>query len=133
MDKGETHITTVGGDGYERARSAAIPIRLRGKTLGIINVNFRHGRAPERTIAMIEQAAERLGTAIENVRLLEDSLRRANKERLIGDLTAKIGTSINMRNLLQTAVEELGRALPGSDVSIDFRAAAGPQEKETKS
>jgi hypothetical protein len=28
---------------------------------------------------------------------------------------------MNMRNVLQTAVEELGRALPGSEVVIQFQ------------
>ena len=65
---------------------------------------------------------DRLATALENARLLEDSLRRANKERAIGEITAKISASVNMRNVLQTAVEELGRAIPGSDVLIQFQA-----------
>lgn len=77
---------------------------------------------------MIQQAADRLAGALENVRLLEDSQRRASKERLIGEITSRIGSSINMRNLLQTAVEELGRALPGSDISIDFHPEHPDQE-----
>jgi hypothetical protein len=44
------------------------------------------------------------------------------KESMVGEITAKIGASINMRNVLQTAVEELGRALPGSEVLIKFDA-----------
>ncbi len=70
---------------------------------------------------MVRQLADRLATALENARLLEDSLRRANKERAIGEITSKIGASMNMRNVLQTAVEELGRAIPGSEVVIQFR------------
>jgi GAF domain-containing protein len=79
---------------------------------------------------MLEQAAERLGTAVENVRLLEDSMRRASKERQISEITSKISSSISVRNVLQTAVEELGRALPGSDVSIRFRPEAAAPEKD---
>jgi N-methylhydantoinase B/oxoprolinase/acetone carboxylase alpha subunit len=61
-----------------------------------------------------------LAIALDNARLLQDSQRRAAKEQKIGDVTAKIGASINMRSMLQTAVEELGRALPGSEVVIQF-------------
>ena len=82
---------------------------------------------------MLEQAADRLGTALENVRLLEDSLRRALKERLISDITAKISSSISVRNVLQTAVEELGRALPGSEISINFRGEGPAREKDWQS
>ncbi|MFH1186236.1 MAG: GAF domain-containing protein [Chloroflexota bacterium] len=126
--------TFLSGNGAaDGSQTAFIPIRLRGQTLGVITANFRAGRAPARTLAMLEQAADRLGTALENVRLLEDSLRRASKERLIGEITAKISSSISVRNVIQTAVEELGRALPGSDVSINFRTEAATPEKEVPS
>jgi GAF domain-containing protein len=130
LESGTTMLDRMQGKDSDGRQTAAVPIRVRGRTLGIIHVNFQHGRAPSRTIAMIEQAADRLGTALENVRLLEDSLRRAGKERLISEITGKIGSSMNMRNLLQTAVEELGRALPGSEVSIDFAPASGGAEKD---
>jgi len=58
--------------------------------------------------------------AIESAILLEESQRAAVKEQVIGEVTSKIGASINMRNMLQTAVEELGRAIPGSEIVIQF-------------
>lgn len=70
---------------------------------------------------MIQQIADRLATALENARLLEESQRQASKERAIGEITSKISASVNMRNVLQTAVEELGRAIPGADVMIQFQ------------
>jgi len=128
----ESGTKSISGDkAADGSQTTFIPIRLRDQTLGVITANFREGRAPARTLAMLEQAADRLGTALENVRLLEESMRRAAKERLIGEITAKISSSISVRNVLQTAVEELGRALPGSDVSIKFRAEAVAREKET--
>ena len=48
-------------------------------------------------------------------------MRRANKERAIGEISSKISASVNMRNVLQTAVEELGRAIPGSEVLIQLQ------------
>jgi GAF domain-containing protein/HAMP domain-containing protein len=121
----------VSGDGVADATHVAyIPIRLRDQTLGVISANFREGQPPPRTLSLLEQAAERLGTALENVRLLEESLRRASKERMIGEMTAKISSSISVRNVLQTAVEELGRAIPGSDVSIRFRTDAPANGKD---
>ncbi|MGE5073010.1 MAG: GAF domain-containing protein, partial [Anaerolineae bacterium] len=98
-----------------------VPIRLRGQVIGVVNLRYQSARLPETTAAMVQQIADRLATALENARLLEDSLRRANKERAIGEITTKISASVNMRNVLQTAVEELGRAIPGSDVVIQFR------------
>jgi GAF domain-containing protein len=111
-------------------QSVAVPIRLRGQTIGVVNIHFQYNQAPEKTISMIEQITERLATALENARLMESSMRNASKERVIGDITSKIGSSVNIRNVLQTAVEELGRALPGSDVIIQFERGREVQGQE---
>ncbi|HET6847032.1 MAG TPA: GAF domain-containing protein, partial [Anaerolineales bacterium] len=119
IELGRVHM---GGDSTEGSqRTVYIPIRLRDQTLGVISAQFRGEQLAPGTLNLLEQASERLATALENVRLLEESLRRASKERMIGEMTAKISSSISVRNVLQTAVEELGRAIPGSDVSIRFR------------
>jgi GAF domain-containing protein len=98
-----------------------VPVRLRGQTIGIVKLRFQSGQVPDVTAGVVQQIADRLATALENARLLEDSQRRANKERAIGEITSKISASVNMRNVLQTAAEELGRAIPGSDVLIQLR------------
>jgi GAF domain-containing protein len=108
----------------------AIPIRLRGNTIGAVNLRFQFNQASEKTIVMVEQIADRLATALENARLLEDSKRNANKERVIGEITSKISASVNIHNVLQTAVEELGRAIPGSDVVIQFQTGREVQGQE---
>nr|MDQ3006086.1 GAF domain-containing protein [Chloroflexota bacterium] len=105
--------------------SMVVPVKLRGQTIGVLKI-----KAPttNRTwnqdeINLAEAISERLAIALDNARLLQDSQRRAAKEQKIGDVTAKISASINMRSMLQTAVEELGRALPGSEVVIQFQSA----------
>ena len=101
-----------------------VDVKLRGQIIGVLNI-----KAPttNRTwnqdeINLAEAISDRLAIALDNARLLQDSQRRAAKEQKIGDVTAKIGASINMRSMLQTAVEELGRALPGSEVVIQFES-----------
>jgi GAF domain-containing protein/HAMP domain-containing protein len=121
------------GGAIHHTETLAVPIQLRGRNLGVINIHFQPGRADANTAAMIEQAADQLGTALENVRLLEDSVQRANKERRIGEITSHIGSSINMRNVLQAAVEELGRALPGSEVMVRLGTAVSPDGEEAPS
>lgn len=72
-------------------------------------------------LSLVRAAAERAGLAIENVRLLGDAQRRAAKERTIGEIAAKISGSVEMDSIMQTAVEELGRALPGSEIILQFQ------------
>jgi GAF domain-containing protein/HAMP domain-containing protein len=97
-----------------------VPITLRGVTIGNLDIDL--GKQPkdytQEEIEIIQATAERVALALEGARLLETSQRQATKEQLISDITAKIGASVNMRNVLQSAVEELGRAIPGSEVAI---------------
>jgi GAF domain-containing protein len=107
-----------------QANAMNIPIKIRGLTVGNITLQSSN---PLRTwsqseIQLTQAAAERAGLAIENYRLLSDAQRRAAKERAIGEITARIGSSVNINSILQTAVEELGRTLSGSDVTLQFRS-----------
>ncbi len=108
-----------------------VPIMLRGATLGALSINM--GKRPQAYTAeeldLIKTVADRLALALEGARLLEDSQRAAAKEQIIGDITGKIGSSINLRNVLQTAVEELGHAIPGSEVVIQLNPKTGSEAK----
>lgn len=96
--------------------TVAVPIKLRGQTIGVLDVRSKHG-AREWTqdeITLLEAAAERAALALENSRLVESAQRRASRERAIGEISAKIGSVSDMESILQTAVEELGRKIGGS-------------------
>ncbi len=111
--------------------SLIVPVRLRGEVIGVLNVKAAENHEWDQDELEIAQAiAERTALALENARLLEEAQRRAVKERVIGEISSKISASINMRNVLQTAVEELGRAIPGSDVIIQFQSNANGQGPE---
>lgn len=100
-----------------------IPLILRGQIMGMVEIRPKKEKRQwtDDELALTQAAAERAALALESAYLLEDARNRAARERTIGDLTTKIGSSINVRNILQTAVEELGRAIPGSEVSIHLK------------
>ncbi|RIK53177.1 MAG: hypothetical protein DCC59_07910, partial [Chloroflexi bacterium] len=100
----------------------SIPILLRGNQIGALKLSAAD---PERQwddneIAMAQATAERAALAIETARLLEDAQKRAAKERAIGQISSKIGGLVNIENIIRTTVEELGGALPDTDVAIQF-------------
>lgn len=100
----------------------SVPMQLRGKSIGRLRIKpVSEGyQWSEDEIAIIRATAERVALAAENARLILESQKNAAKEQIIGEISSKIGASINLRNVLQTAVEELGRAMPGSEVVIQF-------------
>jgi GAF domain-containing protein/HAMP domain-containing protein len=123
IEKGQ--VVVFDGKNVKAQPTIAIPVQLRGQTIGVLNI-----KAPTKShkwnqdeISLAQAVSDRLALALDNARLLQESQRRASKEAKIGEVTAKIGASINMRNVLQTAVEELGRALPGSEVVIQFESS----------
>jgi GAF domain-containing protein/HAMP domain-containing protein len=101
----------------------AIPVKLRGQTIGVMRIQAptKNRRWNQDEINLAQAISDRLALALDNARLLFVSQRQTAKEQKVSEVTAKIGASINMRNVLQTAVEELGRALPGSEVIIQFQ------------
>lgn len=122
MDKGERLLTS--GVASSDSPILAIPIKLRDEVIGVLDVRLPEQREwSDDEVDIAEALADRVAIAVENASLLEESQRRAMKERIIGEITSKISSSINMSNVLQTAVEELGRAIPGSDVIIQFQSS----------
>ena len=112
----------------ERAASTiAIPIRLRGQMIGVLDVRSKSGQREwtRDEISMLEAAAERAALALENARLVDSAQRRAARERAIGEISARIGTASNVDAILQTAVEELGRNISGAaEVTLEL---SGPK------
>ena len=122
----EGKVIVLDGNNEHARPSIAVPVKLRGQTIGILNITAPKNRKWNNDeIGLAQAISDRLALALDNARLLHESQRRAAKEAKIGEVTAKIGASINMRNVLQTAVEELGRALPGSEIMIQFQSSQG--------
>ena len=104
----------------------AIPLKLRGQTIGVLDIRAKNGQRPWKPdeIAMLEAAAERAALALENARLVESAQRRAARERAIGDISSRIGAVSNLESILQTAVEELGRKIGGAaEVTLEIDTA----------
>jgi GAF domain-containing protein len=108
--------------------TVAVPIKLRGQTIGVLDVRAKSGQRPWKPdeIAMLEAAAERAALALENARLIESAQRRAARERAIGDISTRIGAVSNLEAILQTAVEELGRKIGGAaEVTLEINTDDG--------
>ena len=122
LSTGTTSIFNA--DGNNKESSIVIPIKLRGQTIGAMNIKapVKDRQWTSDEINLVEAISERLSLALENARLIQESQRQVIKEQTISDVTSKIGASINMKNVLQTAVEELGKIMPGSEIMIKFQS-----------
>lgn len=115
---------------YTQSNNLAIPIILRGVQIGVLKLSAPDsGRKwDDNEIAMAQATAERTALAIETARLLEEAQKRASKERAIGQISAKIGSLVNIENIVQTVIQELGDTLPGTDVAVQFTNKQSEQQ-----
>jgi len=89
-----------------------IPIRIRGQTLGTFEATKPNGaewtqEEMDTALALVEQ----LNTALDSARLYQETRRRAERERLAGEITAKLRATNDPQVILQTAIQELRQAL----------------------
>lgn len=103
--------------GTEKETSVEIPIKLRGQTIGVVNLKLKEGYDSS-TVSIVEAAAERLASAMESARLYEEARLRADREEAISRLTAAISTSAGYEHILQTTVREIGHILGDTEVAI---------------
>ena len=105
--------------GTEKERSVAIPIKLRGQTIGVVSLKLKEGY-DNSTVSIIESAADRLAAALESARLYEEARLRADREQSISRVTTAISASTGFEQILQTTVREIGNILGDTEVAIQI-------------
>ena len=117
IETGKVSVATIGKD--RKTAALAVPIKLREQVIGTMNIDLPEAREWDPDEIDIAQAlAERVGVAVENATLLEESRRRAARESMIGNISAKISASAEVEHIMQVAVGELRQALGASEVSF---------------
>jgi K+-sensing histidine kinase KdpD len=120
----QTGQTTPGGDSTERL---ATPIKVRGHVIGVIDAQ-RSGDAAGWTreqIALLEALADQIGTALESARLYQEAQRRAARERLTSEVTARVRASLDIETVLRNATREIAHAL--GLAALDVRLGTEPE------
>ena len=95
-----------------------VPIELRGETIGQLLVQAPAGSLNQDQIDIIKAVAERVALSAENARLFEETTRRAERERLVSDITGKIRSVNDPQSMIQTAMDELRKVLGASRVEV---------------
>lgn len=114
--------------GAPSTHSLSIPLTLRGVRIGTLKLKTSDPNRiwTEEEVSLVQATADRTALAIENARLLQEAQKRAAKERAIGEISSKIGSLVNLKNIVQTTLQELGSTLPGTEIAIQFT----PQDPE---
>jgi len=113
----------------EKQSLMEIPIELRGQIIGTLNVRASEDKKFNAAQINVAQAVtERLGLALENARLFEETSARATREKLVTEITTKIRSTNDPQEMIKTATAELQRALGASRVEIIPKKSASTRQ-----
>jgi len=110
---------------------AVVPIELRGEVIGKLVVQNPSGNQwNEDQLDLIRAVAERVALSAENARLFEETTARAEREKLVSDITSKIRSHNDPQAMIQTAITELREALGASRVEVIPQSVKGAERNE---
>ena len=99
-----------------------IPLRLRGQTVGVLRLKRKATGQPwsEQEQALAQRVAEQVALALENARLLEQTRQRAERERILSEITARVRETLDMETILRRAADETRAAFALPEVFIQI-------------
>ncbi len=109
------------------------PVMLHNEIIGMLGLE---DLTPERAwtpddLALLEAVANELAIAIENQRLIEETEKRAQRERLVAEISSRMFAQNDLESIVEIAATELGRVLHlnRAEVRIEAKplAMATPQ------
>jgi GAF domain-containing protein len=115
----------------DSATSLAMPVKVRGQVIGVIDAHKPDGAGAWTTeeITLLRTLSDQLGVALESARLYQDAQRRAARERLTGEITDRMRETLDVDTVLQTAVREMRQILDLAEAEV--RLGIGPASGKT--
>ena len=146
LDVGEDSTHFAHADLPNTRSEMALPLKVQDRVIGVLDVQSTTEAAfSDDHVAVLQTLADQLATAIANARLFEQVQRRARRERLIREITARVRSTVDVESILQATVQELGKALGtsygvvrlGTEAELTIpsphgRAGSGSGEREAK-
>lgn len=115
-----TGQTVVGVTTDTNTIPLAVPVKLRGYTLGAVLWELPAGEFNNDSIQLAEELVNRLAVTLDNARLFQQSQQTAGRERIVNDIAAKLSGKIAVDEILKTAIREVGQALRSPEVNIEL-------------
>lgn len=102
-----------------KMKTVSVPIKLRGEVIGDLLVEGPEGTTWDQDQqALIQAVADRVALSAENARLFDETSRRAERERLVTEITARIRSTNDPQEMIRTALDELRNALGASQIQV---------------
>lgn len=112
-------IKRISEENKSHKPSLSVPIAIRGEAIGTLSVQVADVNSiSDDQVDLVKAVAERVALAAENARLFEETTHRAERERLVSDITMKIRSTNDPDSMVQIALDELKNALGATKVQL---------------
>jgi GAF domain-containing protein len=102
-----------------QSKVVAMPISVRGQSIGAMEFELAlEQEVTTEQLAVLTQIIERLGLAVENTRLFEETQRIAQREALVNEISARMQVTTNVEAVIAAATQGLADAFHAPRVSI---------------
>ncbi len=93
--------------------NAQIPLMALDDVFGMLSVSSCQPERvfTEKEVGLLQTLADQAMIAIQRVRLLDETRRKARHEQILREITARVSNSADVETVMRTAVEQVGRAL----------------------
>ena len=95
-----------------------LPLLLRDQAIGNLSIEADRTTLSPQEYAFIEAVTQQTVLALENIRLLEETQRTAQQDRIVNTISEQLSRTLDVEHVIKTAVRELGRLPNVSEVSI---------------
>ncbi len=99
-----------------------IPMTLRGQTLGFLDLETEAEELSPEEMTLIETIINQTAISLENARLLEETQKQVSQEHYLTELTTRFSRAIDIDQILNIAVKELGQLPQVSEVSVYLKS-----------
>jgi GAF domain-containing protein len=108
----------------------ALPIVVRNGTIGAMEFELEPGaELPDSALDLIAAVGQRLGLAMENRRLFDETQRVAQREALINDIGTELQAATGIEAIIRQAARQLQDALTAQQVTIRLGTPPTPAEQ----
>ena len=125
--------TTRKSDHSSQQSVLAVPILLRGEAIGVIHLQENRSEDfewSENELATVQAVSDQVAQTLENARLFESTVRRAERDRKVLEITSKIRSTNDPQQMLKITLEELKQNLGITDGQIIINLPGGEQKED---
>jgi GAF domain-containing protein len=110
-----------------------VPLILHGQNIGVITVKRKGANADwsERERILVEKIAAQAALALENSRLVEETQKRAQRDQVVANISARVRETLDIEAVLRTAATELRKVfdLKEAEISVGSLDTEKPQKQ----